>query len=308
MLNLSVARKITFEEMFESSTMFYINDKHEADIENEVSKRVGKMCGELAVIQTKEGLQEYIRNEKDSIKHIISLLGISSERFKRIISMIRKDRGFEFTSEWNEISLRTYMIQNKLMMDTICDMFFHGREKEYFINKIPKFFLDSLVIDETAIKKLTDIEAIRSLVKKSMEGLYSNRIGDLVQQEIEKRIKRVCNQLGLDYEKEVSLKLVGRAVNFLIKSNNTPVVIMDVSYSVTTSSSQTTKRVSAQDAINKIKNYNDQNRTDIVYINFLDGAGWIGRQQDMKEIHRCSDYVLNFETLDMFEAIIKKHV
>lgn len=308
MFDLSVAKKISFDEMFATSTMFYMNAEHEAAIEVEVVNRVEKMCRDLSCIQTKEGLQDYIRSERDSIKYIISLLGISSERFKRIISMIRKDRGFEFATEWNETSLRSFMLQSKDMMDTICDMFLYGREKEYFIKKIPKFYLDSLVIDENAIKKLTDKEAIRSLVKNRMEGTYSNKIGDLIQKDIERVIKKACNELGLDYENEVQSKLLGRSVNFLIKDGNKPVVLMDVSYSVTTSSSQSTKSNAAKEALMKIKKHNEQHRTDVAYINFLDGAGWIGRQADMKEIHRCSDYVLNFETLSMLEAIIKKHI
>lgn len=308
MIDLSVAKKISFDELFATSTMFYINTDHETAIESEVTKRVEKMCHDLSNIQTNEGLREYIRSEKDSIKHIISLLGISSERFKRIISMIRKDRGFEFATEWSEATLRSYMLQNKDMMDTICDMFLHGCDKDYFIRKIPKFYLDSLVIDETAIKKLTDREVIRSLVKNRMEGIYSNKIGDLIQKEIEKRIKNICKTLGLDYKNEVQSKIIGRSVNFLIEDGNTPVVLMDVSYSVTTSSSQSTKKTAAQEASTKIKKHNEKYETDIIYINFLDGAGWIGRQADMKEIHRCSDYILNFETLDMLETIIKKHV
>ena len=42
----------------------------------------------------------------------------------------------------------------------------------------------------------------------------------------------------------------------------------------------------------------------IIYVNFLDGAGWIGRQADLREIHRCSDYVLNFNNMCLLEDII----
>ena len=45
-----------------------------------------------------------------------------------------------------------------------------------------------------------------------------------------------------------------------------------------------------------------------VFVNFLDGAGWIGRQADMREIHRCSDYVLNFQNLGLLEDIIAEHI
>ena len=46
----------------------------------------------------------------------------------------------------------------------------------------------------------------------------------------------------------------------------------------------------------------------IIYVNFLDGAGWIGRQADMREIHRCSDYVLNFNNLNLLEDIVDSYI
>lgn len=308
MVDLSIARKISFDEMFSTTTMFYVNNEHERIIEKEVNDRVDKICSELSDISTKDGLKKYICEEKESIKYIISLLGISSERFKRIISMIRKDRGFEFSTEWSENSLRTFMLHNEDMMNTICDLFLQGRQQEYFINKIPKFYLDSLVIDGATIQRLTDKEYIRSLVKNRLEGSYSNKIGDLIQSEIENKIKSACISIGLDYENEIHSKLLGRNVNFIIKDGKEPLFFIDVSYAVTTSSSQSTKKNAALDAISKIRSYNQKNQTNIIYINFLDGAGWIGRQSDMREIHRCSDYVLNLETIDMLDTIVKKHI
>ena len=82
---------------------------------------------------------------------------------------------------------------------------------------------------------------------------------------------------------------------------------MDVSYSVTTSSSQGSKKDAARKTVETIKKERAAGHK-IIYVNFLDGAGWIGRQADLKEIHRCSDYVLNFQNMGLLEDIVDKHI
>ena len=86
-----------------------------------------------------------------------------------------------------------------------------------------------------------------------------------------------------------------------------PKLILDVSYSVTTSSSQGSKKEAARKTEAVIKAERNVGNN-ILFVNFLDGAGWIGRQADLREIHRCSDYVLNFQNMGLLEDIIDAHI
>lgn len=295
-------RKMSFDELFNSTTMFYVNEKYEKSIEKEVQSKVDELFSELKGIGTKEGLKKYIIENKDSLDNLTSLMEISTERFKRMVSMIRKDRGFVFSTEWSLGKIRTAMMESPAMMESVIDLIFNGRNDDKLKSKIPAFYLDNMCIDDTTLAKLTDKNSIRLFVKRGYEGRYSNNIGDCILDEIEGRLKQVCAKYGLYYEKNVRIPALDRAVSFVVENSDDPQLIFDVSYSVTTSSSQGTKKETARKTEAYAKKQHMAGKS-FTYINFLDGAGWIGRQADMREIHRCSDFVLNFNNLNLLEDI-----
>lgn len=300
-------RKMTYEELFNSTTMFYMNPKYEAQIEKEVQAKTAQILVGLRTIKNKETLKQYIVDHKDSLDILTSVAEISVERFKRMVSMIRKDRGFVFATEWGLSKIRTAMMDSPAMMESILNLIWDGKNDKKMKACIPAFYLENMTMNETTLKKLQDRNSIRRLAKRGLEGKYSNGIGDSVLADIEKELKRVCAKHGLEYQKNVRLPVLDRAVSFVLESPTNPKLILDVSYSVTTSSSQGSKKKVARETVETIKKERAVGRN-IIYVNFLDGAGWIGRQADLKEIHRCSDYVLNFQNMGLLEDIIETHI
>lgn len=298
-----IARKIEFDELFNSTTMFYVNEQYEHAIEQEVKNKVDELYHELSSIDTKEDLKKYIVEYKDSLDNLTSLMEISTERFKRMVSMIRKERGFVFSTEWGLGKIRTAMMESPAMMESVLNLIWAGRDDGKLRTKIPYFYLDNMAIDDTTRKKLTDKNSIRLFVKRGLEGRYSNNIGDLVLNEVEDKLRAVCAKHGIEYQKNVRVPMLDRAVSFVLESPQNPKIIIDVSYSVTTSSSQGSKKEAARKTV-EVLNRQRKSGNNIIFINFLDGAGWIGRQADMREIHRCSDYVLNFNNLNLLEDIV----
>ncbi|KYC74169.1 DpnII family type II restriction endonuclease [Bacillus licheniformis] len=298
-----IARKIEFDELFNSTTMFYVNEQYEHAIEQEVKNKVDELYHELSSIDTKEDLKKYIVEYKDSLDNLTSLMEISTERFKRMVSMIRKERGFVFSTEWGLGKIRTAMMESPAMMESVLNLIWAGRDDGKLRTKIPYFYLDNMAIDDTTRKKLTDKNSIRLFVKRGLEGRYSNNIGDLVLNEVEDKLRAVCAKHGIEYQKNVRVPMLDRAVSFVLESPQNPKIIIDVSYSVTTSSSQGSKKEAARKTV-EVLNHQRKSGNNIIFINFLDGAGWIGRQADMREIHRCSDYVLNFNNLNLLEDIV----
>ena len=193
------------------------------------------------------------------------------------------------------------------MMESVLDLLYDGRNDERMKAKIPFFYLDNMGITEVTLAKLQNKDSIRLFVKKGLEGKYSNNIGDLILEDIERKINQVCVKHGLDYEKNVRVPILDRAVSFILESPTDPKIIIDVSYSVTTSSAQGDKKNAARKTEDTLKKEREKGNQ-IIYVNFLDGAGWIGRQADMREIHRCSDYVINFNNLNLIEDIITSYV
>lgn len=301
------AQKMEFEELFNSTTMFYVNAQYEDDVEKDVQAKVDELYEELQTIGTKDGLKKYIIEHKDSLDNLTSLMEISTERFKRMVSMIRKDRGFVFSTEWGLGKIRTAMMESPAMMESVINLIFEGRDDDELKKKIPFFYLENMAIDKSTLAKLQDKNSIRQFVKRGLEGKYSNNIGDLILDDIEKELKRCCAKHGLEYKKNIRIPALDRAASFVIESEVEPMIIVDVSYSVTTSSSQGAKKTEARKTEEYIKNERAKGKR-VILINFLDGAGWIGRQADMREIHRCSDYVLNFQNIGMMEDIIDSYM
>ena len=280
-----VVRKIEFEKLFNSTTMFYVNDKYEEEMEKEVQAKVDELAGELQFIHSKEDLKQYIIDHKDALDNLTSLMEISTERFK----------------------IRTAMMDSPAIMESVLDLLYDGRNDERMKAKIPFFYLDNMGITEATLAKLQNKDSIRLFVKRGLEGKYSNNIGDLILEDIERKINQVCVKHGLDYEKNVRVPILDRAVSFVLESPTDPKIIIDVSYSVTTSSAQGDKKNAARKTEDTLKKEREKGNQ-IIYVNFLDGAGWIGRQADMREIHRCSDYVINFNNLNLIEDIITSYV
>jgi len=303
----AIGRKIEFDELFNSTTMFYVNEENEQEFEREIQNKVDELYLELQSINTKEGLKKYIVEHKDSLDNLTSLMEISTERFKRMVSMIRKDRGFVFSTEWGLGKIRTAMMESPAMMESVLNLILNGRDDENLKAKIPSFYLDNMVVDKTTLRKLTDKNLIRLFVKRGLEGKYSNKIGDLILRQIEDKIRAVCAKHGLEYKDDVRVPILDRTVSFVLESPLNPKIIIDVSFSVTTSSSQNSKKESARKTV-EVLNRQRESGNNIIYINFLDGAGWIGRQADMREIHRCSDYVLNFNNLNLLEDIVDSYI
>ena len=298
------ARKITYEELFNSTTMFYMNPKYEAEIEKIVQAKTSEISVGLQSIKDKESLKQYIIDHKDSLDNLTSVAEISVERFKRMVSMIRKDKGFVFQTEWGLSKIRTAMMDSPAMMESILNLIWDGKNDEKLRSCIPAFYLENMAMDSATLNKLKDENSVRQLVKKGLEGKYSNGIGDAVLTDIEKELKRICAKYGLDYQSNVRVPMLDRAVSFVIENPSNPKLILDVSYSVTTSSIQGSKKEAARKTVEVRRN----SGRNFIFVNFLDGAGWIGRQSDMREIHRCSDYVLNLQNLGLLEDIITEHI
>ncbi len=300
-------KKLSYDEMFNSTTMFYINDTCEKSIKKTIDEETEDILVGLRTITSKETLKEYIVDHKDSLDRLTSVAEISEERFKRMVSMIRKDRGFVFSTEWGLGKIRSAMLESPAMMESILNLIWNGKNDPKMQTCIPPFYLENMIMDDSTLAKIQDENSVRQLVKRSLEGTYSNMIGDAILADIEKELKRICAKHGLEYQKNVRVPKLDRAVSFVLESPSTPKLILDVSYCVTTSSSQGKKKEAARNTETVIKKERNHGNN-IIYINFLDGAGWIGRQADLREIHRCSDYVLNFQNIGLLEDIIDAHI
>ena len=307
-LNTKMPRKILYEDLIKTTTMFYYNKDYESKLNIEIEDKIGSLIGSMVNINTREGLKRYIALEEDALDNVTTIMGISSQRFMRMVSMIRKDKGYIFATEWDLKGIRNNMLQNSNVMEPICDLLLDGKHNPYFKERIPTYFLENMIIDDSTISRLKNRNELGHLLRNGVEGKYSNNIGDLIQGDIVTVLNDACRKYGLGYKKEVKVPSLGRSVSFVLEDVLHPTIIIDVSFSVTTASGMGTKRKAAIDTRKIIESYNESHDKKITFINFLDGAGWIGRQPDMRGIHQVSDYVLNFNNLSELDNIIAAHI
>ena len=295
--------RVSYDEFTKTISMFWRDNNWEESIKKEVDAYADSLSEKLKGIDSKKGLLEYIRNDKQSLTNILALLEIPEEKFKRIISLLRREQKYVFTSEWSLEKTRSMIIDDSVgtFRDEVCDLLLNGSESEKFKRKIPDFYRESFKIDSTTMEKLNDKEELRKLAKKQLENKYVSGVTASVLKKVEEYVKLTCDLEGLTYEKNKPVEGFDREFTFIIPNSKTPQILITCSYNITTSSTQSRFR----DSVIRARDIIKKEALGITTVNIIEGAGWIGRQSDLKTIYENSDYVLNISNIGRLDAIIK---
>jgi hypothetical protein len=259
----------------------------------------------MAGIDTLVGLKQFIKDDPESLENLISLMNISSEKFKRVITTLRLEKGHAITGEWDLGKIRSMMIERPPFMDEVCQLLTNGANNRKYQRLIPPFYLENFVIDKSTMARLSNPDDLRRLIKKGVEGRYNNQIGSSYYKAVETAINKLCFAEGPTYVANTHVPLIGRTAHFAIPNERTPLVIIDVSYNITTSSTQTRYKEAAEQAAARIREHNLSSQRPVALVNVLDGAGWVGRQSDYRAIHLCSSYALHLNTIEQLQPILK---
>lgn len=298
------------EDFIKTTTMFYIDDELEKQFDEDVERDVKEIKSELLGITTDEGLKNYIRSNPKSLDRITSIMNISEEKFKRIITMLRIEKGYMPTGEWTLAGLRGQMLDSVEWMDDVCNLLQSGARLEAYQRLIPGFYLTNFSIDANTMGRIANDDDIRRLVRQGYEGKYNNKIGDSFYNRVYQYVKRICDVEGLTAASKEDVPLANRVIPIAIPDNQHPRILIDVTYGITTSSAQTKYAEKTEKLCDVLreKNYQKSDAEKIIYINVVDGAGWVARQSDLNKIHRSSDYLVNLNTLETIEKVIKYYL
>jgi len=88
--------KIKYEELLSSFNMFFADVNVSEEYHKAVNDKIDELRQGMQYINTPDGLLDYIKKEENALDNIILLLNVSSETFKRIISMLRIKHGHFF--------------------------------------------------------------------------------------------------------------------------------------------------------------------------------------------------------------------
>lgn len=292
-------KKLEYKEAFRTTTMFLSDSKIEAHYEDFLNIQIKLLKQKLSGIGTPLGLEFYIESERDSIDNIITLLGISTEKFKRVISWIRLSQGYTFESEWTTTNLRSELMKNPQLMKEYCELFSSGYVSPKFAAIIPRFILYDFRIDSEIVARLNNDDYIRNLIKDKITTRYNAQYCDLYYKNIYTKIEDIALHFGLQYENKTIPGFGIKPLNVISSLNKN--VIINAQFYLTTSSNQTKYY---KEIIKPIVQESQSNKNTII-VNLLDGAGWIGRSADYKKIYQDCDYFLNLKTIDKLNGIVK---
>ena len=299
--------KPPFHKFLQSFTPFYINNEFDEQVLEAINDEVIKYKDLLHSLSTAEGIEEFIKTHKNSLQIILSLVDLSLERFKRIITTIRIKKGDVVSTEWGVVRIRKEILKNADYKRYILDLFLNGSRSEIGAN-IPSYYLNNIKLDADSIMKLSSDFYLQRILKKVGDGKYNNDVGDKVENAIANELEKIKVKYGITFAREKFVPWIKRNMDFCIPNEQDPYVIIESSFQVTTGSGQTTKRNDEVKTAAVITDHNIQNDKQIAFVNLCDGAGWIARQSDLKKIYACSNYVINLNTLNLLEEIILEHV
>ena len=305
-MEIQKPKAMTVEEFIKSATMFYIDPVLEEEYANSVNARVVELQTRLLGIATAEGLRKYINEDEEALDRITSLLNISEEKFKRIITMLRIQKRHTPSTEWSLSKVREQMITTPKFMDEVCDLLMKGATMNKYKGLIPAYYLENFSIDAATLGRLASPDDIRRLIKKGLEGNYNNKLGDSFFKSASYAITSACDKVGLTYSIKKNVPLVGKIISLAIPNESAPRLLIDITYGITTSSTQTKYAERAESVAAKLRDRNagKEDKQRIVFINVIDGAGWVARQSDLNKIERCSDYLMNLKSLVDIKNII----
>ena len=289
--------------------MFFVDEELEREIEAKVEALLetaeNHRVSETAEINIAD-IADFLSQKYNALDVILKDIGLSEEKFKRIISLLRKLGRIPggFISEWGMPKGKRRIAREPHFARTMAEQLVDGKRDEELGQCIPRYYLDML-----NYREITDsLQAARRIrLKKALMGGYGNLKGDKVEEKIQEKLEEIEAEHGVCYARGRSW-IIETDTDFAVPSVEDPWVIIVSSFQETTSSGQTTKARDMLSAYERGSRVNSRNSENRAFVNFVDGGGWLARKRDLERLVEHCHYFINLQHLDMVEAIVLQHV
>ena len=149
---------------------------------------------------------------------------------------------------------------------------------------------------------------IAAEIHNSLQSLYNTKIG----QALEDCIGTIVVNEGYSWEKGFVSFVDEKEVDVAVPGITLPRILIMSSYNITTASSQGQRAREQKAMYQDIGRYNSARvrimEPDVQLANIIDGAGWLKRKNDLRQIHQHCDYALSFNQLDQLPDILHYHM
>ena len=143
-----------------------------------------------------------------------------------------------------------------------------------------------------------------------IQGKYSNAVGDHVEKIIHTKLNLYKEQVNdrLVYDVQKEFPLLNKNIDVLIPNVETPIILIESSYNITTGSAQSKRADQLVEFYGILMKHNANHRNNkIIMMNYCDGFGWLGRQNDLHRIYDASDFVFNQQTLNVLDEVLDEY-
>jgi hypothetical protein len=306
---MTTARKITFEEAWDSSTVFFVSEQLEREIDDQVSDLLATgydpRASESAEV-TSANIAQYLAETPNGLEVILKDIQLSQEKFLRIVSLLRKLGRIPepLDVEWSLAKIKAKIVADQHFAREVAHILVCGQNDPDLQRYVPRYYLERLNYGTVARLAAT---TRRIHFKNQLIGTYGARKGFYVENVIRGHLMDIERRHGIPHERGRS-QLIDTDVDFAIPGVDDPWVIIMSSFQETTSSGQSTKARDMLTAFERVNRYNSRNMQNRVFVNFVDGGGWLARKRDFERLVQSCHYFLNLAHLDMLESIVLKHV
>ena len=274
-------RKLTLEEVRKGMQAFL----DFPDVEQSLQEEVGETINKILLSRTQNGgrppvdvLTDYLDaggDTEDRLKVITGFSNGSVEKVKRIYESMFP--GVSWSRLRHDAGIRRRIASFLINQD----------DDEIFI---PPFIRNNFFLPDNWIELLQDRDFLQAIVQGNMQSKYAVSIGDA----LEEKVRRVVADAGFRHGKGPVDIVDDKEVDVAIPNTSDPNVLIMSSYQLTTSSSQSSR------ANEQLRMYEDVNRhnssrgqrnsPDILFINVIDGGGWLARPNDLRTMWRECDF------------------
>ena len=287
--------KVSFEELLDSMSHFL----NFPDVENEMDMLIADRKAVVRQAAPRNGrrhgidvIDDFLKEDKAdrrNLKMLIALSGGSLEKFRRIVAFLF-DRA-DIKRIRNDTEMRRKITEFLNDPDTA--------------DSVPRFIRRGFALPANWTDLLKDGPYMNAKIRDDLVSTYSVRIGF----KLEKEIAKVVEELGCTCKKGSVFAVDNKEVDLAVPNQKEPRMLIMSSYSLTTSSSQT-QRANEQTAMyNHLNSWNRSRSrsrsSDCLFVNVIDGGGWISRKNDLRHIWRNCDHCFTYKTLDNLQKLLK---
>jgi hypothetical protein len=313
-----------FNIVIAKNTFYFYNEEFEEYYEGHISS-IAQNIFLLKNRIEREGLKEstlveHITEVEDGVDAILTITGFSKESLQRLITFIRvvedktlyslvnkeywpqdDSREKEDFQEWGLDKIKTLIKSNRKFAEGIINLFFKGSTIAAIKKVLPLFEFKKLDINKYSfsIESLID-----TIIRYKTKGAYKASKGG----NPEVVLENILKDHKLTFEKgKFNIPEAGnipRTMDFIIPNKESPRLIIECSYSVTTASGMGDKAKTEKTVAEYLKN----NYPNVIFVGFVDGIGWYVRRGDLKRMVGAYDFVFTFhkDEVRKFEKLLEE--